>query len=117
MLDTRATSPVNYSGLKPTAGQTIELKVTGFGTTNIPADAGTVALNLTSTASDGQGYATVYPCGSTRPNASNLNFSATDTANAVMAKIGDGGRVCIYTSASTHLVADINGYFMDTVLG
>jgi len=116
VLDTRPTSPVNYSGLKPTSGQTIELKVTGFGSTQIPADAGTVALNLTSTGSD-PGFATVYPCGSPRPNASNLNYSAFDTANAVMAKIGEGGRVCIWTASSSHLVADINGYFVDTVLG
>ena len=117
VLDTRPTSPISYSGLKPTAGQTIELKVTRFGTTQIPADAGTVALNLTSTGSDGPGFATVYPCGSPRPFASNLNYSNSDGANMVMAKIGDGGRVCIYTSSSTHLVADINGYFADTVLG
>ncbi len=116
VLDTRPTSPVSYSGLKPTAGQTIELKVTGFGATQIPADAGTVALNLTSTDST-PGFATVYPCGSPRPNASNLNFDDLYVANAVMAKIGEGGRVCIWTSSTTHLVADINGYFMDTVLG
>jgi hypothetical protein len=116
VLDTRPTIAVNYSGLKPTAGQTIELKVTGFGATQIPADAGTVALNLTSTGST-PGFATVYPCGSPRPNASNLNYSAFDTPNAVMAKIGEGGRVCIWTDSSTHLVADINGYFVDTVLG
>jgi len=117
VLDTRPASAISYSGLKPTAGQTIELKVTGFGATQIPADAGTVALNLTSTDSTVPGFATVYPCGSPRPNASNLNFSAFDTANAVMAKIGEGGRVCIYTASPTHLVADINGYFVDTVLG
>ena len=91
--------------------------MTRFGTTQIPADAGTVALNLTSTGSDGPGYATVYPCGSPRPVASNLNYSAFDTPNMVLAKIGDGGRVCIYTSGSTHLIADINGYYADTVLG
>ncbi len=118
VLDTRAATAVSYSGLKPTAGQTIELKVTGFGNTQIPAGAGTVALNLTSTNSiPEQGYATVYPCGSPRPTASNLNYSAFDTANAVMAKIGEGGRVCIYTFSSTDLVVDINGYFVDTVLG
>ena len=117
VLDTRPDSKVSYSGLKPTSGQTIELKVTGFGTTKIPNDAGTVVLNLTSTASDSNGFATVYPCGSPRPNASNLNYSGVDTANMVMAKIGEGGRVCIYTFGSTHLVADINGYFADTLLG
>ncbi len=117
VLDTRVTSRASYSGLTPTSGQTIELKVTGFGATQIPADAGTVALNLTSTGSVLQGFATVYPCGSPRPTASNLNYSAFDTANMVMAKIGEGGRVCIYTSNTTELVADINGYFIDTVLG
>ncbi len=116
VLDTRPTSRVQYSGLKPIAGQTIELKVTGFGTTQIPADAGTVALNLTST-DNTPGFATVYPCGSPRPNASNLNYAKPYVANAVMAKIGEGGRVCIWTDTETHLVADISGYFMDTVLG
>jgi hypothetical protein len=116
VLDTRPGSFKSYSGLKPTSGQTIELKVTGFGTTKIPSDAGTVALNLTSTESEG-GFATVYPCGSPRPTTSNLNYSSTDTANLVLSKIGEGGRVCIYTAGSTHLVADINGYFADTLLG
>ena len=116
VLDTRPTSRVQYSGPKPIAGQTIELKVTGFGKTQIPADAGTVALNLTST-DNTPGFATVYPCGSPRPNASNLNYAKPYVANAVMAKIGEGGRVCIWTDTETHLVADISGYFMDTVLG
>ncbi|HSP27998.1 MAG TPA: DUF4331 family protein, partial [Ilumatobacteraceae bacterium] len=116
VLDTRPTSRVQYSGLKPIAGQTIELKVTGFGRTQIPSDAGTVALNLTST-DNTPGFATVYPCGSPRPNASNLNYDEPYVANAVMAKIGEGGRVCIWTDTETHLVVDISGYFMDTVLG
>jgi hypothetical protein len=118
VLDTRSATAVSYSGLKPTAGQTIELKVTRVGAAQIPNDAGTVALNLTSTNSDAPyGFATVYPCGSPRPLASNVNYSVNDTPNMVMAKIGEGGRVCIYTSSSTNFVADINGYFADTVLG
>jgi hypothetical protein len=34
----------------------------------------------------------------------------------VAAKVGAGGRVCIYTSDITHLIADIAGYFPGTVL-
>ncbi len=118
VLDTRPESRVSYTASKPTTGQTIELKVTGFGTTKIPADAGTVVLNVTSTDSDAPlGYATVYPCGSPRPVASNVNYSTLATANMVVSKIGEGGRVCIYTSTSTHLLADINGYYADTLLG
>jgi hypothetical protein len=28
----------------------------------------------------------------------------------VFAKIGDGGRVCVYSSTATDLVIDVNGY-------
>ena len=117
VLETRPLAGrINYSGAKPTDGQTIELKVTGFGNSKIPADAGSVFLNLTATESTTGGWATVYPCGSPRPDASNVNYKDTDTSNMVLARIGEGGRVCIYTSTATHLVADINGYFPDTML-
>jgi len=40
-----------------------------------------------------------------------VNYAAGQTIpNAVVAKIGDGGRVCIYTSASAGLIVDVNGY-------
>jgi hypothetical protein len=116
VLDTRPGGPVNYSGSKPIAGQTIELRVVGSGTSNVPADAGTVMLNLTATDSATGGFITVYPCGTARPLASNLNFTGLTTPNLVAAKVGAGGRVCIYTSDSTHLIADIAGYFAGTVL-
>ena len=63
-------------------------------------------LNVTAVGADGAGFATVYPCGSPRPLASNLNYNGDTTTNLVSAKVGDGGRVCIYTQTSTHLVAD-----------
>jgi len=116
LLETRlAEGQVGYSGAKPIAGQTIELKVTGVGATKVPADAGAVLLNITATENT-SGFVTVYPCGSPRPLASNLNLTGVDTPNLVAAKVGDGGRVCIYTSGATHLVADISGYFPDTVI-
>ena len=118
VLETRpAEGQVGYSGLKPTNGQTVEVKVTGFGTSQIPATAGSVLLNVTATAADGPGFATVYPCGSPRPLASNLNYNGDTTTNLVSAKVGDGGRVCIYTQTSTHLLADVNGYYPDGTIG
>jgi hypothetical protein len=117
VLETRAAEGrINYSGTKPIAGQTIELKVRGFGTTNVPADAGTVLLNLTATETAPDGFVTVFACGSPQPLASNINLTGVTTANLVAAPVGDGGRMCIFTSNSTHLVADINGYFPGTVL-
>ena len=73
-------------------------------------------LNVTVTESATDGFVTVYPCGTPRPLASNLNLTGLVTPNLVAAKVGDGGRVCIYTSNETHLVADIAGYFPGTVL-
>jgi hypothetical protein len=117
LLETRSDlGQVGYSGAKPIAGQTIELKVTGVGTANLPADAGAVLLSVTAADSDTAGFVTVYPCGSPRPLAANLNLGTSPTPNMVAAKVGDGGRVCIYTSGQTHLIADIFGYFPDAML-
>ncbi len=119
LLETRTDVPggqIGYSGSKPISGQTVELKVTGVGTANVPVDAGAVLLSVTAADSDSAGFVTVYPCGSPRPLASSLNLSAFPTPNMVTAKVGDGGRVCIYTSGQAHLITDIFGYFPDTAI-
>ena len=49
------------------------------------------------------------------PNASNLNYLTGDTVpNSVITGLGAAGAICIYTSAATHLIVDIAGYFADT---
>ncbi len=78
----------------------------------IPADATAVALNVTMTETQGDGYATVWPCGTPRPDASNVNFTRGATvANGVVAPIGANGSVCIYTFANAHVLVDIAGWF------
>ncbi len=92
------------------AGSTLELKVATRG--GVAANAAAVALNVTAVGASGDGFVTVFPCGSDRPNASNLNFTAGSvTPNAVITQIGTGGNVCLFVSAATHLVVDVNGYF------
>ena len=91
-------------------GSTLELVVTGRG--GVDDDAAAVALNVTVTDPMGSGFVTVYPCGETRPLASNVNFTAGAVVpNAVIAKIGDDGKVCLFVSNEAHLVVDVNGYF------
>jgi hypothetical protein len=117
VLETRASEgQINYSAARPVPGQTIEVKVVGFGQTKVPADAGTVLLNVTAADPTDPGYVTVFPCGSPRPLASNLNLNGTTVPNLVSAKVGDGGRVCLYTTGATDLVADILGYYPGTAL-
>ena len=43
--------------------------------------------------------------------ASSVNYGPGDVvANAVLAKIGTGGKVCIYSPAATDIVVDVTGY-------
>ncbi|MCA1683593.1 MAG: fibronectin type III domain-containing protein, partial [Actinobacteria bacterium] len=111
LLDTR--SGLGYVGDKPAAGQTVELQVTGVGVSLLPADASAVVLNVTGVQATANGFVTVWPCGSPRPNAANLNLVATEPArpNLVIAKVGIGGKVCLYTLSGTHLLADLSGYY------
>ena len=114
LLDTRQTGATIdgqfvRSGLRE-AGEITELTVTDRG--GVPATARTVVLNVTVTEPSGSGYVTVYPCGIATPLASNLNFEAgTTAANAVVVKVGVDGKVCLFSSRSTQLIVDVNGFF------
>lgn len=92
------------------AGGLVQLDVLGRG--GVPATGvAAVMLNVTAVAPVGPGFLTVYPCGDDRPTASNVNYAPGDVvANAVLAQVGTGGRVCLFTLAETHLVVDVNGY-------
>jgi hypothetical protein len=103
---------LGYVGAKPTAGQTIQLDVTGSGAAQLPDDTAAVVLNITGTESTADGYVTVWPCGVPRPTSSNLNLTAGSTSpNLVISKVGVNGTVCLYTLSGTHLLADVMGYF------
>ena len=73
-----------------------------------------VTLNVTvdgTVAPDVGGYVTVYPCTSTVPEASNLNFRTGQiVANAVLAPLSADGRVCFSVYGSAHLIADLGGW-------
>ena len=91
------------------ADSQIELEVTGRG--GVPVDATAVMINVTAVNPSSAGYVTVYPCGTARPLASNLNYVAGDVvANLVLAKVGDFSSVCLYTTTRTELIVDVSGY-------
>jgi hypothetical protein len=78
------------------------------------AAAGTIAVALNIAVDDPQraGFLTVYPCGTSRPWASNLNFVAGQTvSNEVMVQPGADGTVCVYTTAATHLIVDLDATY------
>lgn len=114
LLDTRpgqTTDDGQFAGqgIRP-AGSTLTLDIAGRA--GIPADAAAVVMNVTVTEPAAGGFATMFPCETGQPTASNLNYSAGQTIpNLVVAKIGSGGQVCLFTLAAAHYIVDVAGYF------
>jgi hypothetical protein len=113
LLDTRSpNSTIDGAGagggVAP-AGSVTEVQVAGRG--GVPTDAAAAVLNVTVVGAAADAFATVFPCGQPVPTASNVNYRAgIDIANAVIVKLGAGGKACIYTFAVTHLLTDASGY-------
>lgn len=109
LLDTR--SKVGISTTTKISNAVVSLKVRGHG--GVPTGAASVVLNLTATQTVGGGYLEAYPEGATRPTASNVNWSATGTTipNLVVVPIGSDGNVSIYVHGTSHVIADVSGYF------
>jgi hypothetical protein len=95
------------------AGEIITLPIAGrFG---VPSSASAVALNVTATNPNADGFVTVWPCDGSQPLASNLNYIAGRTVpNATISKLAANGSVCLYTKSPTDLVVDVQGYFPAT---
>ena len=93
------------------AGGIRELRVVGVGP--VPATGvSSVTLNVTAVGPTHAGFVTVFPAGSTPPEASNLNFVARQTvANLVVAKVASNGAVSFYNQSGTvDLLADVVGW-------
>jgi hypothetical protein len=108
ILDTRTG---NGSTGKIGPGGTISVQVTGRG--GVAADAVAVVLNVAATGATSASYLTIWPATQDMPGTSSLNFPAGETTSGeVTAKIGAAGKIEIYNNAgSTHVVADVVGYY------
>ena len=94
-------------------GQGGQVSLQILGANGVPNDATGVVLNVTAVSPNVAGYATVYPNGVSRPEASNLNFVPGDTVpNLVIVGIGSAGKVNLFNANGTvDLIADIVGYY------
>ncbi len=96
------------TGAIPVAGSTTRLALAGI----VAADATSVVMNLTAVGPTDGGYLTAYPCGQALPNTSSVNYAADQTVpNYVTAKLAADKSVCVFTSASAHLLADVQGWY------
>ncbi|HEY1279406.1 MAG TPA: SpoIID/LytB domain-containing protein, partial [Acidimicrobiales bacterium] len=109
VLDTRDGTGIGGTRQPVGAGGSVGFSVA---TAGVPADATGVILNLTSTESDGDGYLTAYPCGGAVPVSSSLNYAAgRNVANQVAVGLGANGQVCVSSFTTSHVVADVLGWF------
>jgi hypothetical protein len=110
LLDTRIALGIGTSS-PVTAGSTLALTVAGRG--GVPATGATgVTVGVVAVGPDRPGFVTVWPCGQARPLAANLNVTKSVViANLVQAALATAGTICLYTTATTHLVVDVQGYF------
>jgi hypothetical protein len=107
------------TALRLDPNKTIELSVIGAALSSpsgssltVPSTASAVSINVTVVSPDSAGFITVYPCGVTRPLASNVNYTAGQVVpNGVIAAIGSNGKVCFYSSSTTDIIVDVAGWF------
>ena len=114
ILDTRAVSQIGEHATAWPADTVRSLKVTdlaGVPATGVEA----VVLNITTVnpTTPTTSFLTVYPQGTTRPNAASLNFVQGEIKNdIVIATVDTNGRINIYNQlGNVHLIIDVNGYY------
>jgi len=114
LLDTRPGYPTidgEFAGVGPVS-TILDLKVTGRG--GVPAGGvGAVVLNVAVANPTAASFLTVFPTGSIRPTAANLNFVPGQVVpNLVVVKVGESGFVSLYNYAGrTDVVVDVLGWF------
>jgi hypothetical protein len=110
LLDTRSGAGGRSDPLRP--GDTATIQVTGQAGVPSSGVAG-VLLNVSALDPSAAGFLTVYPTGTERPLASNLNFlPRSSTANVVAVPVGQDGRIDVYNPlGTTHVRADVVGFF------
>ncbi|MFF7182132.1 N-acetylmuramoyl-L-alanine amidase [Streptomyces sp. NPDC008121] len=115
LMDTRAGLGVPRAKVGP-AG-VVTLQVTGAN--GIPAThVGAVVLNVTATAPTATSFVSVYPNGTPRTSASNLNFTAGKTIPNLVVVPVVNGKVSFYNHAGTvDLIADVTGYYTTETTG
>jgi len=92
------------------AGETRNFLVATQG--GVPAGAEAAVINVTATNATAESYLTIFPTGSTRAVASNLNFKAgKNVPNLVETALGTGGMVSVYNpQGNTDVIFDVAGY-------
>ncbi len=115
-LDTRAGQSASvHPGLPLTAKGTLNLPGSfSFSGVTVPVEAKALVGNATvdNSINAPDGFATLFPGGTTLPLASNLNYSkGTVAPNAFIVGVGADGTYNLYSLSGGNFILDISGYF------
>lgn len=78
----------------------------------IPPNAAAYSVNVTAVPNAGLGFLSIWPSGQPQPVVSTLNSDGRVKANAAIVPAGTNGGVAVYVSDASHVILDINGYFV-----
>ncbi|HRE02279.1 MAG TPA: hypothetical protein PLV68_13330, partial [Ilumatobacteraceae bacterium] len=120
LLDTRAGEPTvdeRAAGGGRVGGASVDHKAINLhvaGRAGIPVGVETVVINVTAVNATAPSYVTVWPAGTDRPWASNLNtVPGLISTNLVVARVSAAGDIALFNSAGmVDLIVDVVGYFM-----
>src|SRR6185436_17706045 len=112
VVDTR--SPAGpYGGPGYVDNETRTYNIPAGPCSGIPA-AAAYSLNFTVVSYGGTGFLTVIPASTPRPFVSTINYTTGGGALANAAIVpSTAGSISVYSSRSTHVIIDINGYFIE----
>jgi hypothetical protein len=113
VTDTRETlRPLMNLGMGGTALPANTTKTLALaGQRGIPANATVVSVNVAAVAPGATGSVTLWGCG-TQPLIQSVNFSGGRTvATGIQVQLSNTGTMCISSTASTHLVIDVTGWW------
>ncbi len=110
LVDTRnAAGPLGGPTLAGGSTRTFPLLASSC---NVPNRAQAYSLNVTAVSKAGIGFLTAWPAGQPQPAASTLNApSSAAVANAAIVPAGTNGDISIFSTNTTDVILDVNGYF------
>lgn len=111
IADTRAAAgPSGGPALVAGGSRSFDIPASNCG---VPVDAQAYSFNAAVVPSGPLGYLTLWPTGQTRPLTSNVNsVDGRVKSNAAIVAAGTGGAVSVFASDATHVILDLNGYFV-----
>ncbi len=115
VLDTRTANDGDAFSSPIGGGGIIDVPLTGRG--GVPTSGvSAVVVNATAVRPTTDGFVTLYPTGTTRPNASTLNFLPGQVVpNLAVVKVGTNGRISVFNlKGATHVVLDVVGWYSTT---